>query len=131
MAQHSPQCHITRRKLPCPLQSQTQCPLEDAGLISDLAFYLYGSSRGLYCIMGKFRDILEPIQRTRTDVEAIDISMLFPDHEWADRIHMYFSVGVCYVDKDFCGQLRAAHRRWYKNLSPPGYEWRGETIRGG
>ena len=120
------QCHITKQKLPCPMKDPGQCPLENISMLNDLAWYLYGASRGMHCLMGKFQRILSPIPRVRPDVEAIDISALFPDHGWTERLHMYFCVGVCRVDRDFCNQLQVAHRRWLNRLSPPGYRWRGK-----
>ena len=120
------QCHVTRRKLPCSLKER-QCPLEDDGFLSALAYYLYSPNQALRCLTGKFQRI-RLLHDSNSEIEPLDIAMLFPNHVWIGRIDLYFKVGLCYMDKDFCKQLKDARLRWFSRLSPPGYQWKGEKI---
>ena len=89
--------------------------------MSDLAWYLYNNNP-LPCIAGKYQNLDNQIYSHNSEIEAIDISILWPDHKWTEIFHRYFLTGeMISMDRQFCEEIKMARRQWFKRLSIPGY----------
>lgn len=114
-------------KLPCDIETR-QCPLEDHGFISALKYYIYGVNP-LPSITGKFLNIRDGIYECRSDIEPVDIEILWGDIDWTPAFHEFFKSGIVSgLNRNFCDEIRAARTRWYRRLAPLTYQWLGPAI---